>query len=146
MPRSMQSAIDLTTSPNPLIITLHKPALHFALETALYFVSTENSRLNIARVAKRVKEGGHPVPIDKIIARYRRSMSNLAPACLHVDEAVLFDNSSSHMRVVARFLQVDSAPPAFTLYEPLPAWVFQWCREMADLLPRRHASPAPCRR
>ena len=34
MPHSMQSAIDLTTSPNPLIITPHKPALHFALETA----------------------------------------------------------------------------------------------------------------
>ena len=34
----------------------------------LFFVGTEDPTINIRRVAQRVREGGHDVPIDKIIA------------------------------------------------------------------------------
>jgi len=100
----------------------------------LYFVSTENSLLNVARVAKRVAEGGHPVPVEKIIERYRRTMGFLAPACMLVDEAALFDNSGSAMRAVAHLKRDGAAPPMFCFVKPLPNWVIAWGHEMASLL------------
>jgi predicted ABC-type ATPase len=36
----------------------------------LYFVGTSDPSINIARVRARVDEGGHDVPVDKIVARY----------------------------------------------------------------------------
>lgn len=43
----------------------------------LYFVSTENPEINIKRVEGRVAAGGHDVPVNKIVDRYYRTMSNL---------------------------------------------------------------------
>jgi predicted ABC-type ATPase len=40
----------------------------------LYFLCTEDSALNVGRVATRVAEGGHPVPIDKSQSRYPGSI------------------------------------------------------------------------
>ena len=46
----------------------------------VFFVATSDPRINAARVANRVIHGGHTVPIDKIVSRYRKSLANLAPA------------------------------------------------------------------
>ncbi|MEY4754564.1 MAG: hypothetical protein RJA44_2239 [Pseudomonadota bacterium] len=64
----------------------------------LYFVATEDPEINIARVQHRVRMGGHPVPQDKIISRYHRSLELLADAVTHTDRAYIFDNSG-HERV-----------------------------------------------
>jgi len=96
----------------------------------LFFVSTEDARLNIARVQKRVAEGGHDVPLDKISARYARTMSHLAPACKLVDEAFLFDNSTSEMRLRASFAVGPAGEPVFRFVPPLPAWIEKWAAEM----------------
>lgn len=48
----------------------------------LFFVSTESPTINAKRVANRVLNGGHDVPIPKIISRYDKSIANciaLAP-------------------------------------------------------------------
>ncbi len=102
----------------------------------LYFVSTENSLLNVARVQLRVTKGGHDVPVDKIIARYRRTMSHLAPACMKIDEAFLFDNSTETMRLAASIDRTNPAAPVFRFVEPLPTWIVAWGEEMAALLKR----------
>jgi len=39
----------------------------------IFFISTSNPSINASRIAKRVMEGGHDVPIPKIISRYRKS-------------------------------------------------------------------------
>lgn len=39
--------------------------------TYLYFVSTEDADINVNRVAIRIREGGHPVPPEKIRDRHR---------------------------------------------------------------------------
>ena len=48
--------------------------------TYLYFVSTENPRINIERVAIRVRAGGHPVRDDLVRSRYERSLDLLPEA------------------------------------------------------------------
>ncbi|MBS0607441.1 MAG: zeta toxin family protein, partial [Verrucomicrobia bacterium] len=48
--------------------------------TYLYYVATENPDINVSRVQYRVSIGGHPVPEDKIVTRYHRSLDLLMQA------------------------------------------------------------------
>jgi predicted ABC-type ATPase len=100
----------------------------------LFFVSTENSRLNVERVRYRVAHGGHDVPVEKIIARYRRAMNHLPEACRYVDEAVLFDNSGRTMRPVVHFVRSDREPPHFEIKTPLPVWTKAFLLQMVEQL------------
>jgi predicted ABC-type ATPase len=61
--------------------------------TYLYFVATEDPEINVSRVQHRVATGGHPVPKDKIISRYHRSLALLSRAVACTDRAYVFDNS-----------------------------------------------------
>jgi predicted ABC-type ATPase len=49
--------------------------------------------LAVARVARRVAAGGHPVPEEKIRARYRRLWPLVAEAVARSDTARIWDNS-----------------------------------------------------
>lgn len=71
-----------------------KEAQAQGFKTYLYFVSTVDPEINIARVKYRVSIGGHPVPEQKIRDRYFRSMDLLMQAVEVTDRAFLFDNSS----------------------------------------------------
>lgn len=44
-------------------------------------------------MAQRVLEGGHDVPIPKIISRYAKSINNCALAANLVDRLYVYDNS-----------------------------------------------------
>jgi predicted ABC-type ATPase len=59
----------------------------------LFFISTDHPAINAARVAQRVMEGGHSVPIPKIISRYAKSIANCASVVAYVDRAYIYDNS-----------------------------------------------------
>lgn len=60
----------------------------------LYFVSTESPNINIYRVKEvRVKEGGHDVPEELIVSRYKRSMDFLYEASQYCYQVYFFDNS-----------------------------------------------------
>ena len=63
--------------------------------TYLYFVSTVDPDINIARVQYRVSQGGHGVPEHKIRERYYRSMDLLMQAVDATDRTYFFDNSSN---------------------------------------------------
>ncbi|MBF0160308.1 MAG: zeta toxin family protein [Magnetococcales bacterium] len=59
----------------------------------LFFVCTDDPGINVKRVALRVMEGGHDVPIAKIITRYTRSLANCLTVVQLADRAYLYDNS-----------------------------------------------------
>ena len=59
----------------------------------LLFIGTDGPHINAARVVRRVMDGGHDVPITKIISRYNRSIANGAIAMAMVDRAYGYDNS-----------------------------------------------------
>ena len=58
-----------------------------------FFVCTSNPKINISRITKRYLEGGHEVPISKIISRYYKSYVNATKAISFVDRAYIYDNS-----------------------------------------------------
>ena len=59
----------------------------------LFFVGTNHPSINASRIAHRVMEGGHDVPISKIINRYSKSISNCRLAASFVDRLYVYDNS-----------------------------------------------------
>ena len=59
----------------------------------LFFVCTTDPKINVLRVAQRYENGGHEVPISKIISRYYKSLENMATAIRFVDRAYIYDNS-----------------------------------------------------
>ena len=59
----------------------------------LFFVSTESPTINAKRVAQRVLDGGHDVPIPKIISRYDKSIANCKIISAIVDRLYVYDNS-----------------------------------------------------
>ncbi len=60
----------------------------------LFFVGTSDPSINAARVARRVMQGGHEVPINKIISRYAKSIANCAQLAAVVDRLYVYDNSA----------------------------------------------------
>lgn len=58
-----------------------------------FFIGTDCPEINAARVTRRVMDGGHDVPIPKIIARYYRSIANCVPAIAIADRGYVYDNS-----------------------------------------------------
>jgi len=63
-------------------------------EIILVYVHLQTDELNQARVAQRVKHGGHNVPVDKIISRIPRTMRYVREALSLVDITKFYDNSS----------------------------------------------------
>ena len=70
----------------------------------LFFVGTDDPRINAARVAGRIMTGGHAVPIEKIVSRYVRSMANIKIVARIAHRVYLFDNSIDNVdaRLCAR--------------------------------------------
>jgi len=59
----------------------------------VFHISVETPDLSVARVQEHVREGGHPVPEEKIRARYERSAPLIRKAVLISDVGHVFDNS-----------------------------------------------------
>lgn len=59
----------------------------------IFFISTSNPTINASRIAKRVMEGGHDVPIRKIISRYNKSIQNCKTIAPIIDRLYVYDNS-----------------------------------------------------
>lgn len=59
-----------------------------------FFVCTNNPSINASRIVKRFMDGGHEVPISKIVSRYYKSLENAAQIIGIVDRAYIYDNSA----------------------------------------------------
>lgn len=59
----------------------------------LFFIATKHPSINASRIAHRVMEGGHDVPISKIISRYYKSILNCEIISRLVDRLYVYDNS-----------------------------------------------------
>jgi len=63
-------------------------------KVTIYFLFTENTQINIARIKKRVLLGGHHIETKDVIRRYHRSFHNFWYSYRDLaDHWVVFDNS-----------------------------------------------------
>ena len=73
----------------------------------MFFVCTNTPEINVARIAKRYMNGGHEVPISKVISRYFRSLENIKKAIRFVNRAYIYDNSRENQLPQLLFRTVD---------------------------------------
>lgn len=104
----------------------------------LFFVGTDDPSINAKRVAMRVMEGGHDVPIPKIIGRYTKSLAYCSVVTWLADRTYVCDNSIDDAR--ARLLFRASRGRLSKVYGEINPWA----REIAQrLLPvRTDAAPS----
>jgi len=69
----------------------------------IFFVCTDSPTINASRIAQRVIQGGHDVPIPKIISRYSKSIANCAIIAAIVDRLYVYDNSRENKEPILLF-------------------------------------------
>ena len=67
------------------------------------FFCTDFPTINASRIARRVIQGGHDVPIPKIISRYSKSIVNCALISKIVDRLYVYDNSRENKEPLLLF-------------------------------------------
>ena len=77
---------------------------------------------NAARIARRVMEGGHDVPITKIISRYDKSIANCCIVSEFADRAYIYDNSIKNMDAQLLF-RLRNGKLVKQYVDVIPRWV-----------------------
>ena len=87
----------------------------------IFFVATSHPSINAARIAQRVMEGGHDVPITKVISRYYKSILNCKRCATLADRTYIYDNSVDDAD--ARLLFRMTSGQLFKQYtDDIPEW------------------------
>jgi predicted ABC-type ATPase len=97
-------------------------------EVVLIYIGTASVEINLARIAKRVRTGGHDVPEMDVRRRYLRSLQNLPAAAGIADRVLLFDNSDDLgyqlLGVFGRGLH--------QWFHPLPVWAVEFQKRFSE--------------
>ena len=110
-----------TVFSHPSKLALIEEAQRNGFTVALYIVALDDPARLLERVAQRVREGGHPVPAERILARYPRTMAHLAQAVRLADVAYLFDAiEATHGG--PRLVAMHTTSTSTALVEDMPAW------------------------
>ena len=95
-------------------------------QVELRYVGLESVNLCHERVAQRVREGGHDVPLAFIKQRYDNGLSSLKRHYRDFHRLQLYDNSEAQPRLLLDFLPGTVPYPI----APLPIWAEAVCRHI----------------
>ena len=98
-----------------------KRAMEAGYFIRMFFICTDNPTINAARIAKRVMEGGHDVPIQKIISRYEKAILNAIQVMKFADRAYFYDNSIDDQNAQILFRTINGKF-AKQYVDALPEW------------------------
>ena len=104
-------------------LNLIRQAKEIGYRVMLFHVGVASPELAIARVAERVKEGGHDVPPEKIRDRYDRNGPLIRQAAHIADKALVFDNSALN-KPPSHIMSFSSGKLSFVIPE-LPMWALK---------------------
>lgn len=74
----------------------------------MIYVVLRDAALQLERIKIRVSEGGHDVPLDKVLSRRLRSFDQLSWFLKNVDRCYVFDNSTGEPALIAERLDFDT--------------------------------------
>lgn len=102
-------------------LALIEEAVAHGYVVALYVVALDDPQRLLERVQRRVREGGHDVPPDRVLARYPRTLANLSKAVHLATVAYLYESreveAGGHQLVA-----ICEGERVTTFIEPLPQW------------------------
>lgn len=116
-----QSFVSETVFSHESKLALIKEAQQLGFFVMLIVVCLDDPQRLLARVAGRVTEGGHAVPPERILARYPRTIANLAKAVRLADLAVLYD-SDAVIPGTHRIVAVCRPDSKEEKVNPIPLW------------------------
>lgn len=88
-----KSFVAESTFSHPSKLDLIVAARRAGYRIVVYHVGLDTAELAVARVTFRQRNGGHPVPEEKIRGRYERNRDLIREAARMADWAYVFDNS-----------------------------------------------------
>jgi predicted ABC-type ATPase len=91
--KESKSFVTETVASHPSKLKLIQDAKTRGYEVWVSFLYLESADLSVRRVARRVRQGGHPVPEEKIRARFARMAPIAVEAIQMADRGFLIDNS-----------------------------------------------------
>lgn len=95
-------AFETTLSTRSYVQFVNKAKMNNYNVTCLFFL-LNSEELAISRVATRVKEGGHNIPVDVIRRRYKSGIENFFKLYLPIVDSWLFvDNSGNSYEIIAK--------------------------------------------
>ena len=98
-----------------------KQAAESGYAVVLCFVGIASAETSEQRVAMRVSQGGHGVPLEKLVKRFPRTLANLAASICELPCVSIFDNDD--LKVPFRHVAVYSNGQAVQLNKPIPSWL-----------------------
>ncbi|AFL85057.1 hypothetical protein Belba_2503 [Belliella baltica DSM 15883] len=111
-----------TVMSHPSKIDFLKKAKSAGFTTYLYFICTQDYKINIQRIINRVENGGHHVDEQKTIQRYYRSLELLYDAFIIADRAFVIDSSNRNRDVI-----VEKNKNKITIHnQNAPTWVAKY--------------------
>jgi predicted ABC-type ATPase len=102
-------------------LTFLKEAAQAGYTVVLCFIGISGPEVSEERVAMRVSQGGHDVLLEKLIARYPRTLTNLQTAIRELPYVIIFDNDD--MRIPFRQVAVFQNGQLVCLNKPAPKWL-----------------------
>ena len=117
-------------------VAFFKSARNVGYFVEAHFIGLDSPALSAARVSHRVTLGGHDVPVEKLRARFARTLENLARLLDTASRVTIYDNSESARPHRPVALLENGALVAIA--EPLPGWLAS-----VDLAARRTVSTRP---
>ncbi|SFT41417.1 Predicted ABC-type ATPase [Algoriphagus locisalis] len=98
-------------------------------KTYLYFICTDDPKINVQRVVNRKAMGGHDVPHHLIESRYFRSLEQLHSAFMIADRAFVIDSSNRNRNLI-----LEKSGQRVTVHsETIPGWVDEYLLSKLEL-------------
>ena len=98
-----------------------KEAVRRGYHVVLCFIGIGSPETSDQRVAMRVSQGGHDVPLDKLVTRFPRTLANLKAAIPVLPQVIIFDNDDLNYPF-KRVAEFENGKVTF-LAKPLPLWL-----------------------
>ncbi|WP_138496486.1 zeta toxin family protein [Paenibacillus pinistramenti] len=108
-----------TTLAGGNVIRQMRDAKEQGFEIIMFYIGLGDVRLNIERVATRVRNGGHHIESEDILRRHVTSMNNLLTYLDQIDQLIVIDNSNTDGEII---LEANHSGVKYYSVE-LPEWV-----------------------
>jgi predicted ABC-type ATPase len=101
--------------PSKLLQLLQAKMLGYQID--IYYIATDDPRNNVLRVMNRVMDGGHDVPVQKILERYDRSLK-LLPLAIEIATAISIIDNTNYPIEIAK----GGDGLIYSVIDACPAW------------------------